>query len=196
MRNLLSLSASVVAVLPVSALAAAPAAGPEAAAETGGLPQLETSTYVSQVFWLLIAFLILYLLCARIFLPRLGGIIEERRNRIANDFDKAAEYKREAEEAQQAFNQALADARARAAQIASETRARIDEEIAEMTADADREIEADIAAAEERIRATGEEAAAAVRRAAHDTTKAVVNALIDETPSDDAVENALSTVAA
>lgn len=180
-------------LLPARALAA-PAAE-EGAAESGGLPQLNSETYTSQVFWLIVSFALLYFLCARLFLPRLGGIIEERRNRIADDFDQAAEFKREAEEAEIAYKQALADARAQAASIAAETRTQIDAEIREMEEETDAKLEADIAAAEKRIADTRDRATAAVREAARDTTKAIVSALIDETPSDDAVEQALTKIA-
>ena len=57
------------------ALAAAPAADGEDHGNSGGLPQLEFDTYPSQVFWLVITFLILYFLCAKVFLPRLGGLM-------------------------------------------------------------------------------------------------------------------------
>ncbi|NNU17594.1 F0F1 ATP synthase subunit B' [Parvularcula sp. ZS-1/3] len=172
-----------------TALAAAPAEG-EA---EGGLPQLNTETYASQVFWLLIAFLVLYLLMSRIFLPRLGGMIEERRQRVADDFDKAAEFKRQAEEAEAEYKRALSDAKARASKIAQETRDEIDAEIRAMQADTDQKLEAEIAAAEARIEETSAQAASAVREAARETTRAVVMALIDEQPSDDAVDAALKS---
>ncbi|RFB04885.1 F0F1 ATP synthase subunit B family protein [Parvularcula marina] len=177
------------------ALAAAPAADGEDHGNSGGLPQLEFDTYPSQVFWLVITFLILYFLCAKVFLPRLGGIIEERRNRIADDFDQAAEFKRQAEEAEEAYKKSLADAKARAAQIAAETRAQIDAEIAELQAETDKELEAELSAAEERIANTTKAANAAVLEAARETTKALVAALIDETPSDDAIDTALNHAA-
>lgn len=164
--------------------------------ESGGLPQLNPDSYASQVFWLVVTFLILYFLCAKIFLPRLGGIIEERRNRIADDFDQAAEFKTQAEEAEATFNKALADARAKAAQIGAETREQLDAEIAEMQAETEQSLEADIVAAEKRIAETAAAANAAVQEAATDTTKALVAALIDETPSEDAVANALSRASA
>ena len=127
--------------------------------------------------------------------PRLGGIIEERRNRIADDFDQAAEFKRQAEEAEEAYKKSLADAKARAAQIAAETRAQIDAEIAELQAETDKELEAELSAAEERIANTTKAANAAVLEAARETTKALVAALIDETPSDDAIDTALNHAA-
>lgn len=177
-----------------TASAAAPAEVADAAgveAEGGGLPQLNTETYASQVFWLLVSFILLYFLMSRLFLPRLGSVIEERRQRIADDFDKASEFKRQAEEAEASYKQALADARARASRIAQETRDQIDAEIKAMQAETDSKLESEIAAAETRIAETSAKAAEAVREAARETTRAVVMALIDEQPSDDAVDAAI-----
>lgn len=159
----------------------------------GGLPQFDTSTFASQVFWLLLSFIVLYLLMARIFIPALGGVIEERRQRIADDFDKAAEFKRQAEEAEAAYKKALSDARARAARIAQETRDQIDAEIRTMQTETDAKLEAEITAAERRIAETSAKAAETVREAARETTRSIVMALIDETPSDDAVDAALNS---
>lgn len=160
-------------------------------AASGGLPQLQVETYPSQIFWLLITFGILYFVCARVFLPRIGGVIEERTNRIADDLDTAADAKREAEVAEAAYLQSLADAKARAVQIAAETKASLDKEVAEMEAETNERLESDIEAAEKRIIETAAKAQEGIRQAAHDTTKELVRALIDETPSDDAVEAAL-----
>lgn len=176
-------------IAPITALAAE-------AEEGGALPQFDISTFPSQIFWLLISFMVLYWLCANVFLPRLGGIIEERRNRIADDFDQAADFKRQAEAAEAAYNKALADAKASAAQIAAETRTSLDKDIAEMEAETDKQLEADISAAETRIADTAAKAAENVTIAAKDTAKALVVALIDETPSDEAVDAALTSVGA
>lgn len=162
----------------------------------GGLPQFDSSTFASQLFWLAVTFTALYIVCARIFLPRLSGVIEGRRSRIANDFDKAAEDRAKAESAEKALRKALADARARAGQIAAQTRAETEAEIAALQAETDQRLEADIAGAEARIKATTAAATLTIREAARETTRTIVAALIDETPSDDAVDAALARVVA
>jgi len=166
------------------------------AAEASGLPQMDVSTYPSQLFWLFISFALLYWLMDKVFLPRLGGIIEERRNRIADDYDKASEFKREAEEAEEAYRKALADARAKAASIAAETRASLDEEIAGMQSEMDEKLNQQITAAEARISEMQAAAEAKVSEAAVETTKAVVQLLIDEQPDDAAVKNAIEAAQA
>ena len=73
-------------------------------------------------------------------LPRIGTVIGERNDAIANDIEQAASLKRRAEEAEAAYNAALAQARDEAHQIAAEARAGIDKELAALMAKADAEI--------------------------------------------------------
>ena len=188
-RTLLVGGASALA-WPATALGADPVV-PGAEAGGGGLPQLNAETYVGQVFWLLITFGLLYAFMARVFLPRLGGVIEERRNRIADDYDQAADFKRQAEEAQASYERSLADAKARAATIASETRAAVDRDIAEMEAENEQKLEAEVAEAERRIDAAAEAARGAVTEAARETTRELVAALIGETPAEGAIDAAI-----
>jgi len=169
----------------------------DAAREGGGaLPQFNPSSFPSQIFWLAVTFGALYLIMARMVLPRLGAAIEERRDRIADDLDRAAESKRMAEEAEAAFNRSLANARAKSQAIAAETRDEVNAEIADLQKEAQRSLAARTAAAEAKITAMKRLAATKVRDAAADTTRAIVEALIQETPADAAVDAALSKAAA
>ncbi|HEX2134654.1 MAG TPA: F0F1 ATP synthase subunit B', partial [Microvirga sp.] len=83
-----------------------------------GFPPFETETYGGQLLWLAISFGLLYMLLSRVVLPRLGGIIEARREAIARDLDQAAAMKTRAEEAGAAYEKAVAEARARAQALA------------------------------------------------------------------------------
>lgn len=159
---------------------------------SGGLPQLDLSNWPSQLFWLAIFFGALYWLMASYFLPRIGAMIEERRDRIADDLDQAAESKQQAEGAEKAYAKALADATAKAQAIAAETRARLAGEIAEMSAEAEAKADEALAAAEARIAAMKTDASKKVREAAAETARAVVAALIDETPTAEAVAAAMA----
>lgn len=176
-----------------SIAAAAAAEAPHGAEEaaSGGLPQFDPSSFPSQLFWLAVTFGFLYWIMASMVLPRLGGTIEERRDRIADDFDQAAEFKRQAEEAERGYNQSLADAKAKSQAIAAEKRAEIDAEIAKMQAEADAKDEVTLKAAETKLGELREAATVKIRDAASDTAKNIVAVLIDETPTDDAVTTAV-----
>ncbi len=162
--------------------------------ETAGLPQLDMSTWPSQLFWLTVTFGALFALMATHFLPRIGGMIEERRDRIADDLDQAAEFKGQAEDAQNAYEKELANARGKAQAIASDTRAGVGAEINTLHAEMEKTLNADIDAAEKQITAMKSNAAQAVREAAIDTTQAIVQALLDEAPSRDAATAAVDAV--
>ena len=94
--------------------AAALVSGPAEAAAEHGMPQLDISTFTPQLFWLAIWFVILYLLMAKLALPRVNRLIETRRQRREGDLARAAQLKADAEAASAAYQKALAEARAQA----------------------------------------------------------------------------------
>lgn len=185
---------SLILTLTVLAEEAAHAAG-EAAQKSGGLPQMDVSTFPSQIFWLAVTFGLLYWIMSSFVLPRLGGAIEERRDRIAADLDRAAESRRMAEEAEAGWQRSLAEARARAQGIAAETREEVSADIAKQQKAAEASLAERAAAAEARIADMKKTAAAKVREAAGDTTRAIVETLIQETPTDAAVDAAIAQAA-
>ena len=106
-----------------------PLADGAAAAETG-MPQFAVETWTSQIVWLVITFGVLYFLLSRFILPRIGGAITDRSDRIADDLDAAGRMQKEAEQAEAAYERSLADAKAKAHNIAETTRKSVDAEIA------------------------------------------------------------------
>lgn len=163
----------------------------EAAHGATGLPQLDFSTWPSQIFWLAVALVVLYHLMSRIALPRIAETLEERADTIADDLDRADEFRRQAAAAEKAYDQALADARAKAQAIAAETRARIQTQVDAAMARADAEISARTAESEVRIREIRDEAAAAVVVVATETAAAVIDAILPEAQNAGAVAAAV-----
>lgn len=85
-------------------------------------PPFDTATFPSQILWLAISFGLFYLFLNKVVLPRLGGIIEVRRDRIAQDLDQAASLQSEADAAVAAYEQELAEARTKAHAIGQDAR--------------------------------------------------------------------------
>lgn len=138
------------------------------------MPQLDFSTYPNQIFWLLVALVTIYLLLTRIAIPRIAGSLAARRSAITSDIAAAEEFRRRAREAEEAFNAALADARAEANRIAEATRAEIQREVDAATQRADAEIAARTAESERRIAEIRVGAMEAVEEVARDTATALV----------------------
>ena len=97
------------------------------------LPQLDLATYSSQVFWLIISFVALYFLVAKLAMPRIAEVLEERQERIEDDLDKAETLKKEAYQVRIEYEKALSAAREKA----QEATRHAQEEIAKRSAEAE-----------------------------------------------------------
>jgi F-type H+-transporting ATPase subunit b len=159
-----------------------------------GFPPFQKETYATQLFWLALCFIVLYLMVARIGLPRIGSIIEQRRNRVAGDLAEAARLKGEADEAFAAYDKALADVRAGAQTEASETRDRLNAEADKRRRVLEDELNVKLAAAEQQIARTQSAAMANVRGIAIETAGAIVARLIGVTPPGAAAAEAVDAV--
>lgn len=146
-------------------------------ASEGGLPQLNFKTWPGQIFWLVVSFTILYFALSRSLLPKIGSVIEDRRDRIADDLDEAGRLQRQAEEARLRHEKALADARAKAHAIAGETRAKLAEELGAETKAAEAAFAKKTADADARIRAAAETALSNVKSVAAEAASALVEKL-------------------
>lgn len=142
------------------------------------MPQLDFSTYPSQIIWLVITFTALYLLMARVALPRIATVLEERRDRIANDLDEAERLKRDTDTAIANYEAALAEARARAHEIAQATREKLSAEIDAERGRVDDELAAKATAAEEIIGAAKTRALTEIGNVATETAEAIVKTLV------------------
>ena len=131
------------------------------------MPQLDTSTWPSQLFWLAVTFFALYFVISRLVIPRTGGVIAKRKGTIEDDLASAQQLKAQTDRAIEAYETALAEARGRAQAIARENRAALGAEIDAERAMLDAALAARIATAEKSVAAakakalTGIEAVAA-----------------------------------
>jgi F-type H+-transporting ATPase subunit b len=153
----------------------------EGHATSKGLPQLDTTTFASQLFWLLLTFVTLYLVMSRVALPKLEGVIAERKGRIKGDLDSAAQAKRDSEAAIAGYDKALADARAKALKSGDQMRNTVQAEINAKNDQASKQLAADTAKAEARIGEMRTAAMARVGDVARETAVDIVSKLTGET---------------
>ncbi|MDO6728650.1 F0F1 ATP synthase subunit B' [Marinovum sp. 2_MG-2023] len=146
-------------------------------ADSAGMPQLNFDHWGNQIFWLLITLVVIYFVLSRIALPRIAAVLAERQGTITNDLAKAEELKRKAGEAEQAYDKALADARAEAQNIIAETKAEIAAELKLATDKADAEIAAKSAESEAAIAEIRASAMEHVVEVARDTAAEIVKVL-------------------
>ncbi len=151
-------------------------AGGEAA--SGGMPQLDPTSYPSQIFWLIIAIAVLYWLLAKRALPRVADILETRQDRIAADLDRAQGLRQEAQEAMAQHEKLVADAQSRARAELDAANDRIRADAARQEAELERSLQRQLAEADERIAAAREEALKALEDVARDASREAVGRLV------------------
>jgi F-type H+-transporting ATPase subunit b len=160
------------------------------------MPQLDPSSFPSQLFWLTVSFVVFFLLMWKLALPRVASVLQKREEKIMSDLDRAQAFKSQAAEVMAAYDRALAVAREEAAvitrQATGEMATQAAKKIEEMTAAVAKQIQA----AEGRIAATRTEALNQVREVAGEATKLAVAKLIGAEPSSDRVDNAVGNVLA
>ena len=147
------------------------------AAEKAGMPQLDFSTFPNQIFWLVVTLVVTFLLLKLVVLPRVGGILAERKGAIASDLAAAEELKQKAVAAEKSYQDALVQARAEAAKIIAAAKAEIQGDLNAAIAKADVEIAAKTADSEKSIAEIKAGAMDAVSEVAKATAAELVGAL-------------------
>jgi F-type H+-transporting ATPase subunit b len=184
-----------VAAIPAFIVAAAAAAATTHEGKSGGLPQLNPADFAPQLIWLAITFTVLYFILARVALPRIGEVIEERRDRVQRDLDSAERFKKETDAALAAYERALAEARAKASSMAKDMREKLAAETDKERSSVEGHLSAKLADAEARIAATKTKALARVNEIAAETASAVVSKLLGEDVSPAEVKKVLQPAA-
>jgi F-type H+-transporting ATPase subunit b len=173
---------------------AEPTAHTEAPAGHRAFPPFESQHFPSQLLWLAVTFLLLYVLMSKVALPRIASIFAERSKRISDDLAAAQGFKERSDAANAAYQKSLAVARARAQVIANEIR----EQQAAAARATNKRLEAQLheklGAAEQSIAATRAAAMGNVGSIAAETASAIVERLIGTAPAESDVAAALAEV--
>ncbi len=127
------------------------------------MPQLNIAMFPTQLFWLAVCFVALYLLVSYVIVPRLGSVLDERQRRIDDNLERATELKAEAETAIAVYEKALAEARSKAQETLREKTAAMQAEAETRSRSLSEKLAAEIKAGEARVAAAKEAAIQGVR---------------------------------
>ena len=154
-------------------------------------PPFDSETFASQLLWFAIAFVLLYLLMSRIALPRVGGIMVARADRIASDLAAAQKLKDDTDAAIAGYDKTLADARANAQSLAGQTRDKLMAEADQRRKSVEADLNVRLQAAETTIAQTKAAAMGNVRAIATDAAGAIVERLLGSQPDSKSVSDAV-----
>ncbi|MZR29211.1 F0F1 ATP synthase subunit B' [Sneathiella litorea] len=157
------------------------------------MPQLNIADFPPQLVWLAISFVVLYFLMAKVAIPGISDVLENRQNRISSDLEEAKRLSEEADKAKADYEEALAEARSKAHGIVSELKASMTKEQDASKAELDAKLAKKAKAAETSIREAKETALSHVREIAGDTAKSAVAKLVAIDVSEKDVEAAVAS---
>lgn len=125
-------------LLPVASMAQEAAHDGAEVAEhkSGGLPQLDPTYYASQLFWLLVSGLLMYVLLARVVIPRVSRITQGRTDKVRHDLEQAARIRSDVEDVKVIYTRQLRqaddEARAMLDKVTTDIKQRQQHELAEL----------------------------------------------------------------
>lgn len=142
-------------------------------------PPFDFVHFASHLFWLAISFGFFYLFISRVIVPRIGGVIETRRDRIASDLDQAMRMKQEADTVVETYERKLAEARSQAYVIAQAASEEIKEKAEFERKEIEASLEKKLADAEKKIAKIRDKAMQNVGSIAEEVASEIVKKLID-----------------
>ncbi|WP_426027826.1 hypothetical protein [Brevundimonas sp. TWP2-3-4b2] len=149
----------------------------------GGLPQFEFQHWFGQIVYLIFLFAILYWLMAKVFVPRLRGVIDQRAATISDAVSAARQVQAEAAGQAEAAKAEVEAARASSRSMAAAAKARVIEQANTRAAEEEAVVNARIAEAETAIGKTRDAAMTNVASIASDTAAAIVERLTGKAPT-------------
>lgn len=155
-------------------------------------PPFDPAQFTSTLFWLIVVVGIIYVLMSKLALPRVEGIITDRRKTIDADFAAARDARMQADLAAAGHVKALDAARAEAQGLAQKTRDDLNARNAARQAELETGLNAKLADAEAQIATTKAAAMTNVHAIAHDTASAIFEHVTGQPADANAIHAALA----
>jgi F-type H+-transporting ATPase subunit b len=155
-------------------------------------PPFDAHNFAPQLIWLALTFGALYLLMSKIALPRMAGILEARKDKIAAELHHASQLQTDATHASRSYEQVLSDSKSRAQSLTQDTHSKLSAETDAKRRALESELAAKLAAAEKQIAAIRTQAMENVDSIARDTASAIVSKLSGHAPDANSIAEAVN----
>jgi F-type H+-transporting ATPase subunit b len=159
------------------------------------MPQLDPTSFASQLFWLMLSFVVLYVLLARVLLPRVQSVFALRARTIESDLAQAEHLRSEAARASEQYDRTLAEARASSQAMLAAAHAEIAERSAKRQAELESQTEKRILESEAAIRTGKNNVKDKLAPVAADLASLIVEVLVHQKPDSKDIGNAISGLA-
>jgi F-type H+-transporting ATPase subunit b len=149
-------------------------------AKSGGMPQLNPEFWISQVFWLVLTFGILYLVLSKLVLPKISDNLENRKSQILDNIETAEKQREESEDKIKQFEKIILESKIEAKNYFNDRRQEILEDINKKRIALEKDIDDEISAVEEEINKLKNTSGEKITKIAIETSSDLINQLIGE----------------
>ncbi len=149
-------------------------------AESGGMPQLNPEFWISQVFWLVLTFGILYLVLSKLVLPKISDNLETRKSQILENIETAEKQREESEDKIKQFEKIILESKIEAKNYFNDRRQEVLEDINKKRIALEKDIDDEISAVEDEINKLKNTSGEKITKIAIETSSDLINQLIGE----------------
>ena len=147
-------------------------------AKGAGMPQLDPYYWISQIFWLILSFGVLFLILSKIILPKKSGNLETRKSQILENIELAEKQRLESENKIKEFEKLILEGKNQAKNYFSDAKQKIIEDINKKKTLLENEINEEIKSAEKEINDLKNNAPEKINKIAVETSADLIKQLI------------------
>ena len=148
------------------------------AAESGGMPQLNPEFWVSQIFWLLITFGILYLVLSKLILPKISKNLESRKSQISENIEAAEKHRENSNSKLKEYDDIILKSKLEANNIFKEAREKVIKDINSKKENLDKQIDEEIKKTEQELEVFKKSSPEKINKIAIETSTELLKKLI------------------
>ena len=150
------------------------------AAESGGMPQLNPEFWISQIFWLIITFGILFIVLTKVILPKISDNLETRKSQILENIEIADKQKEESQKKIEEYEKIILDSKLKAKSYFNEAREKILDDINKKRAALEKDLDEEIGEIEKELSDLKNKSGEKINKIAAETSAELIKELIGE----------------
>ena len=150
------------------------------AAESGGMPQLNPEFWISQIFWLIITFGILFIVLTKVILPKISDNLETRKSQILENIETADKQKEESQKKIDEYEKIILDSKLKAKSYFNEAREKILDDINKKKAELEKDLNEEIIELERELTDLKNKSGEKINKIAAETSAELIKELIGE----------------
>ncbi len=148
------------------------------AAESGGMPQLNPEFWISQIFWLIITFGILFIILTKVILPKISDNLETRKSQILENIETADKQKKESQKKIDEYEKIILDSKHKAKNYFNEAREKILDDINKKRTTLENELDEEIGEVEKELSDLKQKSREKINKIAAETSAELIKELI------------------